>query len=184
MMRFKFLKKSLQTRHSASQVRYRERDRDGKEKLPNLPKLPKYTNRFSKNVGRLGREQRYRNRRLDGRFALRFHVALRVPKRIGLMLELPARLRFQTLPRTTAAFDAGARRAASHRIRLRPTRLTNLPKYSNRFWRDVPQSKHERRVSRDGGEMAPKADWHGTFQKRGVFAKRTQLKNVEAFWNE
>ena len=26
--------------------------------------------------------------------------------------------------------------------------------------------------------------WHGSFQKKGVFTKRTQLKNVEVFCNE
>jgi hypothetical protein len=47
--------------------------------------------------------------------------------------------------------------------------LPNLPKYANVFWPDVPKSKHERRVSRDGGEMAPETGWDGTLYKKYGF---------------
>jgi hypothetical protein len=51
------LEKRLKTSYSAPQVRYRERDRTAKEKLPKLPNLPKYDNGFFGDLVRFERER-------------------------------------------------------------------------------------------------------------------------------
>jgi hypothetical protein len=81
----------------------------------------------------------------------------------GLLREYSVlRLPRRRLVRLGSALPSGS---APNLTEKKLPNLPNLPKCTNAFSPDVPKSKHERRISCDSGEMAPRAGWNGALYK-------------------